>query len=141
MLSRIQEASENNVGYGGLGYRITYWEMYIDDIRKNLITLLSGNVARPTYGRSVHNFYIHTVFYSGLIFITMAFRFLIKAYKLRKKHLKNNNLWSIDPLFILIPQLMFWMTGTENITWFAIIMLLSTGVFLKYKKSISENVI
>lgn len=130
-LSRIQEANESNVGYGGLGYRIGYWQMYFNDITKHPLTFFFGNIEPPTYKRSVHNFYIHSIFYSGIILLSVGLIYIIKGVLLRRKNYNGNGIYSLNPFYIVIPQFMYWITGTEAMTWFAIIMLFACGVFFK----------
>ena len=128
-LSRIADSSD--VKYGGLGIRMEYWELYLMDIKNNPIYLFFGNFAPPTYHRSPHNFFIYITFSVGILFLVLIFIYIEKFLKARKKITKRYKLWSLDPKFILIPQLLFWGMQNEAITWFGLILLMTCGVFLK----------
>lgn len=59
-VKRLEQHSDTE--YFGLGLRMSYWAMYLNDIGNNPLYLLTGNFAPATYHRSAHNFYIQLVF-------------------------------------------------------------------------------
>ena len=125
-INRFIEYSD--YGYGGLGLRITYWEIYLKDIMSNLDYLILGNTDWPLYKRSPHNFFIYIVFSSGLLISYIHFYFLLKIIRYRRKFIIKKGLDSFNPLYIIIPLLMFWGTSLEPITWFGLILLTASGI-------------
>lgn len=115
--------------YFGLGLRMQYWAMYINDIQNNPIYLLIGNLAPSTYKRSAHNFYIQIVFQTGLIFISIAFYYLFKSVRSKTFTSKNSSILSLDYKYVLVPQLLIWATSASYLGWFVVIAAGITGIF------------
>lgn len=123
----------------GLGARIGYWVMYLNDIYQNPIYLITGNLAPSSYPRSAHNYYIQIVFHVGIIFVSAAFYFIYKSVISKRPARKNSNIFSIDYKYLLIPQLTIWMTTFTPISWFGLISFGAAGVFfVKAKDSITD---
>jgi hypothetical protein len=130
-LARIEQGSEGE--YGGLEYRMGYWEFYLNDIADNPEYLIHGNTAPPTYKRSPHNYYVYLAFSSGLFFLLLPL-YIISRFVISKGRLiKRSQYWSLESKYILIPQLLFWLTALEPITWFGLIMLMASGIFFEHK--------
>lgn len=128
VIERIKYGEET-YSYGGLEVRMGYWEMYLNDIKENLHYLYMGNTEPATYYRSPHNFYVLLMFKSGLFFISlimvMVFR-LYKNYWKFKKRIRVFNYTQLDYIklgFILVPQLLYWITGTYPFFYWSIFFL------------------
>ncbi|MCF8435868.1 MAG: hypothetical protein K9G57_03415 [Ignavibacteriales bacterium] len=136
VLTRFE--TNQKAGYGGLGGRMSYWVMYLNDIINNPHYLLVGNNKPSTYERSPHNNYIWIMFHAGAVFLIFAFMNLRKVFGLRKNVIRNTILISIDPLYIATPILLYWVTGTYPISWYGLILLMATGIFLNKNLEITD---
>lgn len=124
--------------YFGLGTRMGYWELYLLDIIKNPIYLLTGNLAPPTYRRSAHNYYVQIVFQTGIILFFVAFFFLIKSMYLKSFARRLPNIFSFDYKYVIIPQLFIWTTTSSYISWFTLIAFGITGIYFMRNPQFAE---
>jgi hypothetical protein len=128
VINRVK-MGEEQVGYGGLGTRMNYWEMYMNDMAENPHYWIMGNTEHSTYKRSAHNYYVMVLFSSGMIFILLLFMLaykLIKQYRVLKKTFKIMGLRNpayTNVYFILVPQLLYWIPGVYPIFWWSLIFL------------------
>lgn len=136
VISRIE--SQQDVGYGGLGARIGYWELYAKDLIENPHYLIMGNTARSTYERSPHNNYIWISFHAGALFLIAALFFVLRALHERRKIVKQYSFKSMEPLYVALPIFMYWITGTYVISWFGLILMMSVGIYMTKNKEIVE---
>lgn len=138
-VTRLEQQSDTE--YFGLGLRMKYWVMYIMDIRNNPIYLLIGNLAPSTYKRSAHNFYVQIVFQTGLIFVSAGFYFIIRSIKSKAFAKKNPSILSLDFKYVLVPQLLIWMTTSSFISWFVLIGLGITGIYFDIgRRSVEKEI-
>ncbi len=124
----------SNVEYMGLGYRIGYWLIYFSDLMKNPEYFLYGNTAPASYSRSPHNFYVYTTFSAGLFFLVLPFIYLRRFFIQREYLIKKKGSRTLNSAYILVPQLIFWVTANEPITWFGLILLMATTIELDNNK-------
>lgn len=106
--------------------RMSYWELYRIDIAEKPQNLLIGNLSRPPYHRSPHNYYLIILFFGGMPFFLPT---AIIIYRLIKNRKIFRNIYSFSVLYPLLAVLLSWITTPSSFSiWFPIILAMSSGI-------------
>ncbi len=106
--------------------RMSYWELYRIDILEKPYNLVIGNLSRPPYHRSPHNYYLTILFFGGMPFFLPN---AIIIYRLIRNRKTFSNIYSFSVLYPLSGLLLSWITTPSSFSiWFPIILSMSSGI-------------